>query len=108
MSSRRIWIAAIACAALAACNTVNTHIGDEDPAFGEAVEVQCRHPDHQSGAGLRRGARAAGEQRRQGAAAVKRYRTDKVKQLKTDADDQRRHGAGTELRQAGRSKDADA
>ena len=38
MPSRRLWIAGAACAALAACNTANSHIGDEDKAFGESVK----------------------------------------------------------------------
>ena len=37
MSSKRIWIVALACTALVACNTAQTHIGDEDAAFGEAL-----------------------------------------------------------------------
>ena len=36
MSSRRFWMAALACAALGACNTANTHIGDLDVGMGEA------------------------------------------------------------------------
>ena len=38
MSSRRLWMTAAACAALAGCNTANTHIGEESAFLGEAVK----------------------------------------------------------------------
>ena len=41
MSSRRIWIVAIACVALAGCNTMYTHYGDEDPSLGEAAKYNA-------------------------------------------------------------------
>jgi hypothetical protein len=78
MSSRRILIAATACAALAACSTVNKNIGEEDVAFGEAVKynaaVQIINPDPvyaEDGA-------KPGDSGVKGAAAVKRYRSDEV------------------------------
>src|SRR4051812_20223925 len=49
MSSKRLLIAASAALGLAACNTANTHIGDEDAFFGEAVRynaaVQTINPE---------------------------------------------------------------
>jgi hypothetical protein len=83
MNSKRLWIAAAACAALSACNTANTHIGDEDPAFGEAAKYNAAvqtinpvpvYPD---------GAAQPGDSGVKGAAAVKRYRSDQVKQVET-------------------------
>ena len=78
MSSRRILIAGAACAALVACSTVNKNIGQEDVAFGEAVKynaaAQIINPDPvyaEDGA-------KPGDSGTQGAAAVKRYRTDAV------------------------------
>lgn len=69
--------------ALAACNTANSHIGDEDPRFGESVKynqaIQTVNPDpvHASGAAEPGGSGAKGE------AAVKRYRTDAVRPVDT-------------------------
>jgi hypothetical protein len=83
MSSKRIWIAAIGCAALAACNTAQTHIGDEDAALGETVRynaaVQIINPAPVYAAN----AAQPGSNGDVGAKAVERYRTDKVKQVET-------------------------
>jgi hypothetical protein len=64
--------------ALVGCSTVNKNIGQEDVAFGEAVKynaaVQILNPDPvyaEDGA-------KPGDSGTQGAAAVKRYRTDAV------------------------------
>lgn len=79
MSSKRLWIVAAAAVALAACNTANTHIGDEDPGLGEAVAydkaVQIINPAPVYTADSAK----PGSNGDVGAAAVKRYRTDKVK-----------------------------
>jgi hypothetical protein len=78
MSSRRLWIAAAATAALAACNTANTHIGDEDPFLGESVKydeaIQTINPTPVYPAG----AAQPGANGEKGAAAVKRYRNGQV------------------------------
>jgi hypothetical protein len=68
---------------LSACNTVNSHIGDEDAAFGEAMKydqaIQTINPDPVYAAGSAQpGSIAAKTQ-----PAVKRYRTDAVKPVET-------------------------
>jgi hypothetical protein len=67
--------------ALAACNTANTHIGDEDPFVGEAVKydmaIQTINPQPVYPAnGAQPGSSGA-----KGQAAIKRYRSDAVKQV---------------------------
>jgi hypothetical protein len=80
MSSKLLPIAAAALA-LAGCNTVNKNIGQEDPALGEAVKynaaVQIINPEPVYPAGSAQ----VGDSGVKGAAAVKRYRTDSVKQV---------------------------
>jgi hypothetical protein len=79
MSSKRVLIAAAACAGLAACNTAQTHIGDESPVLGEATAydnaIQTINPRPVYSANSAQ----PGSNGEVGAAAVKRYRTDKVK-----------------------------
>jgi type IV pilus biogenesis protein CpaD/CtpE len=81
--SFRIAIALGAIAMLCGCNTVNQNIGSEDPAFGEAVKynaaIQIINPDpvYPPGGAM------PGDSGDRGAKAVKRYRTDSVKQLET-------------------------
>ena len=83
MSSKRALLIAAACLALAACNTTYSHIGDEDPAFGEAVKynsaIQTINPTPVYAAN---GAQP-GDSGVKGQAAVKRYRTDSVKAVET-------------------------
>lgn len=83
MSSRQFWILGAAVAALSGCNTAQTHIGDEDPALGEAVKydaaIQTINPTPVYSA---EGAQP-GDNGDVGASAVKRYRTDKVKEIET-------------------------
>jgi hypothetical protein len=83
MSSKWIWIAAFA--ALGGCNTVNSHYGDEDAAFGEAVKydaaIQVINPTPVYTANSVQ----PGSNGDVGASAVKRYRTDKVKQVQSQA-----------------------
>lgn len=79
MSSKHLWIAAVACTGLTGCNTMHSHYGDEDSAFGEAVKydtaIQVINPAPvYTAASARPGANGD-----VGASAVKRYRTDKVK-----------------------------
>jgi hypothetical protein len=75
----------IACAALlvTGCSTMNKPIGQEDPGVGEAVRynaaIQTVNPDPVYPAG----AAQAGDSGAKAAAAVKRYRTDAVKQVET-------------------------
>lgn len=79
MSSKRFWIAAIASVSLGGCNTVNSHYGDEDAAFGEAAKynaaIQTINPVPVYAANSVQ----PGSNGDVGASAVKRYRTDKVK-----------------------------
>ena len=78
--SFRIALIAIGAVALAGCNTMYTHIGDEDPGIGEALAydaaVQTINPAPVYGP---EGAKP-GDNGDVGAKAVARYRTDKVKQ----------------------------
>ncbi len=80
MSSKLV-VTAAAALALGACNTVNKNIGMEDPALGEAVKynaaIQTVNPDPVHGPD----AAQPGDSGVKGAAAVKRYRTDAVKQV---------------------------
>jgi type IV pilus biogenesis protein CpaD/CtpE len=83
MSSKRFLMIAIAAAALAGCNTWNRHIGDEDPFFGEATKynaaVQIINPEPV----YAEGTAEPGSSGAKGTEAVKRYRTDKVKDVET-------------------------
>ena len=80
MSSRLLLIAASALA-ICGCSTMNKNIGQEDPGLGEATKynaaVQVINPDpvYPAGAAL------PGDSGVKGAAAVKRYRSDAVKQV---------------------------
>ena len=83
MSSRRMTITAATFLALGACNTAHRNIGMEDPALGEAVKydaaVQIINPDPVYPAG----AAQPGDNGDVGAKAVKRYRTNAVKDVET-------------------------
>ena len=72
---------AAAALGLAGCSTMNKNIGMEDPALGETVKynaaIQTVNPDPVYPAGSAQ----AGDSGTKGAAAVKRYRTDAVKQV---------------------------
>jgi hypothetical protein len=83
MSSRRFWIVAIGSAALAACNTAQTHIGDEDPGLGEAAKYNAAIQTINPAPVYAANSTQPGSNGEVGAAAVKRYRTDKVKQVET-------------------------
>ena len=80
MSSKGL---SITCAALlvAGCSTMNKPIGAEDPGIGEAVKynaaIQTVNPDPTYPADSAQ----AGDSGTKAAAAVKRYRTDAVKQV---------------------------
>jgi hypothetical protein len=81
--SFRLAVAFGAVVALGGCNTVNQNIGSDDPAFGEAMRynaaIQIIDPDpvYAPGGAL------PGDNGAKGAAAMKRYRTDAVKQVET-------------------------
>ena len=79
--SSRLLFGVLALGLLAGCNTVNHQSGSVDPAFGEALKydmaIQVIDPDpvyHEDGA-------QPGESGAKGAAAVRRYRTDQVKEV---------------------------
>ena len=80
MSSRRMWIAALACTALAACNTANTHIGDLDPGMGEATKYNAAIQTINPAPVYAADGAQPGDNGDKGAAAVKRYRTGSVKE----------------------------
>jgi len=83
MSFNRAVILAFGCGALAACNTAKTHIGDEDPFLGEAVKYNAAvHTINPAPVYAEQGAQP-GDNGDKGAQAVKRYRTDKVKEVQT-------------------------
>lgn len=79
--SSRLLLAPLALGLVAGCNTVNPQTGSVDPGFGEAVKydqaVQTIDPDPVYTAD---GAQP-GDQGDKAAAAVKRYRTDAVKNV---------------------------
>jgi hypothetical protein len=85
----------VACVALGGCNTVNSHIGDEDPLFGEAAKynaaIQTINPDpvyDENGA-------VPGDSGAHGAEAIKRYRTDKVSERHRQESRQNSRGLST-------------
>ena len=79
--SYRLLIAPIALGLLAGCNTVKPEVGAPDPAFGEAAKynaaVQVINPDPV----YAEDASQPGYHGAKGAEAVKRYRTDRVKEV---------------------------
>jgi hypothetical protein len=83
MSSKRLWILGGACIALGACNTAQTHIGDEDPFLGEAVKYNAAIQTINPAPVYSANSAQPGANGEKGADAVKRYRTDKVKQVET-------------------------
>ena len=81
MSFRSLLIILAVGVVLTACNTVHKNIGQNDPFFGEAVKyntaIQTINPDPV----YPPGAAQHGDHGEKGAEAVKRYRTDKVKDV---------------------------
>jgi len=81
--SSRLLLAPLALGLLAGCNTVNPQSGSVEPGFGEALKydmaVQVIDPDPVYSAD----AAQPGEQGDKLAPAVKRYRTDAVKNVET-------------------------
>lgn len=84
MSSRQLLIPALSALALTACNTANTHIGDEDAFFGEAVKynaaVQTINPEPV----YAEGSAEPGSNGDKMSQAVKRYRTDETNKRHRD------------------------
>lgn len=83
MSSKRLLIAVAACMPLAACNTAQTHIGDDDPLFGESVKYDAAIQTINPAPVYSAESAQPGSNGAVGANAVKRYETDKVKQPPT-------------------------
>ena len=87
MSSKRLLLPALSALALNACNTAYTHVGDEDPFFGEAVKynaaVQTINPEPV----YAEGSAEPGSNGDKMSQAVKRYRTDKVNARHNDEAD---------------------
>jgi hypothetical protein len=79
MSSKQLWIAVVGCAALAGCNTAQTHIGDEDPGLGEAVKYDVAIQTVNPAPVYPADSTQPGSNGELGTKAVERYRTDKVK-----------------------------
>lgn len=81
--SFRLLFAPLALGLLSGCNTVYEHSGSVDPGMGEAIKydmaVQTIDPDPVYGPDNAQ----PGDKGDKGAAAVKRYRTDAVKQVET-------------------------
>lgn len=79
MSSKRLWIAVVGCAALSGCNTAQTHIGDEDPGIGEAVKYDAAVQTINPAPVYPADSTQPGSNGELGTKAVERYRADKVK-----------------------------
>jgi len=94
MSSKRLWIIAAASAALAGCNTAQTHIGDESAVFGEATKYDAAVQIINPAPVYPPDSAQPGSNGDVGAAAVKRYRTDKVKQVQSTATSSMSIGGG--------------
>ncbi|GAA4030026.1 hypothetical protein GCM10022281_06580 [Sphingomonas rosea] len=94
MSSKHRLILIVATAGLAGCNTVDARTGSVDRQFGEAVAwnkaVQTINPDPVYAAD----ARQPGSDADKAAAAAKRYRTDKVKDVQRVSTSQAVSGSG--------------
>jgi hypothetical protein len=83
MSYSRILLAGAAMLALGACNTANRNIGSEDVAMGEAVKYNDALQTINPAPVYTSASAQPGGSGSKGAAAVKRYRTDTVKQVET-------------------------
>ena len=92
--SSRLLAAPLALALLAGCDTVNRQTGSIDPGFGEAVKydmaIQVIDPDpvySEDGA-------QPGDNGAKAAAAMKRYRTDTVKEVDSQTTTEAVGGSG--------------
>jgi hypothetical protein len=77
--SSRFLVIAIGSVALASCNTMYTHIGDEDPGMGEAVAYDSAIETVNPTPVYSVDSAKPGDNGDKGAQAVLRYRSDKVK-----------------------------
>jgi hypothetical protein len=85
---------ALALLALGACNTVNSHIGDEDALMGEAVKYDAAIQTINPAPVYTVASAQPGSNGDVGAKAVKRYRTDQVKPVQTMESSSGGTGAG--------------
>jgi type IV pilus biogenesis protein CpaD/CtpE len=83
MSSRRLWITAAAAAALAGCNTANSHIGDEAASFGEAMKYDAAIQTINPAPVYSPEASQPGDNGEKGAGNVQKYRKGQVKDVQT-------------------------
>ena len=83
MSFKRLLITAALSSALAGCATWNAHIGDEDPGLGEAVKYNAAVETINPAPVYSAEGAQPGDNGQKGAEAVKRYRTDKVKDVQS-------------------------
>jgi hypothetical protein len=82
-SAARVLLAIVAVAALAACSTTNSHIGDEDAFMGESVKYDAAIQTINPAPVYPAETSQAGDNGEKGTRAVKRYRTDAVKEVQT-------------------------
>lgn len=82
-NAARHLLMAVAALCLAACNTANSHIGDEDLGMGEAVKYNAALQTINPTPVYPPSAAQPGDNGDKGAHALKRYRTDAVKPVET-------------------------
>ena len=83
MFSKRLCILAFTCGALSACNTTYSHYGDEAAGFGEAVRYDAAIETINPAPVYTAEGAQPGDMGDKGAHAVKRYRSDAVKDVQT-------------------------
>ena len=81
MSSRRFWIIAAAGAALAGCNTMYTHLGEESAVLGEAVRYDAAIQTINPTPVYPSDASQPGDNGEKGAGNVQKYRKGVVKDV---------------------------
>ena len=81
MPSRRLWMTGAAAAALAGCNTANTHIGEESAALGEALAYNAAVQTINPTPVYPPGAAQPGDSGEKGATNVQRYHKGQVKDV---------------------------
>ena len=82
-SRARSLLPVAALVAVAGCGTTNSHIGDEDPFLGEAVKYNAAIQTINPMPVYPAAAAQPGDNGDKGVHAIKRYRTDTVKQPET-------------------------
>jgi hypothetical protein len=83
MPSKRLWITALACAALGGCNTANSHIGDEAVYVGEAIKYDQAIQTINPAPVYPPDASQPGDNGEKGAGNVQKYRKGQVKDVQT-------------------------